>query len=852
MRTGHNDLGNSQQSDWPPSIRRNHRRACYGFRLSPLPARTTQRKSSPLPVSNRKGEFCLEHFSGKVFFLLLLSIFPSISRPQAVTHPLKADLPPVDEIWYSGLIQDDRSEWKYLKNSAKVQTSDMVITADEIDFNSDTDWAYARGHVRMQHFATGDIINAGHAEYNIRTEEGKFYDVDGTAPAKIMTSPGSITTTNPFYFQAAWADRIKNRYVLHKGFVTDCKVPRPWWVFESPIFDIVPGDRAIARRAIFKLHRVPILYLPYFYRPLGRNPRQSGFLTPNLGHSSIRGYMVGGGYYWAINRSYDVDYVLQDFTLRGPAHTLDFRGKPNSVTDFNFNFYAVQDKGLPQPDGSVVKQGGSQFQLTAKTQIWGFTGRLDYNYLSSFLFRQSFSNSYNSALSSEVSSIGYLQRHFDGGNLTLNIVFQRDQLFEAATPLNQPKNDVVIQKLPYVNFSGRDQQLPGDFPVWFSFGSSAGLLRRQESDILSNGQYTNLDTGLIMPRVDMEPRVSTAFRFLGFSLIPSITFGLTDYGKNYSSNSTTEFTPASCGGYPACPPVASAYNVVVQSSNLLRKDADFTLELHVPAIERVFTPPKWLHMGEKVKHVIEVGATYEYVTGINQFQRIIHFDETDILSNTNQLTVDLTNRLYKKDKNGKVVEFLTWHVTQAHYFDPTFGGAVIAGQRNINLEAIELTPYTFLDGPRSYSPVVSSLTVNPYSFFSFDYRTAYDPFRHRFVDHAFTANFGYKKFGVHINDTAITTNTLLVPQANQISFGASYGTSVRRGWNLGGSVTYDLLLQRQLYEFIQGTYNTDCCGFSVQLRRFNFGFRDENQYLFSFSLANLGTFGSMQKQDRLF
>jgi LPS-assembly protein len=65
-------------------------------------------------------------------------------------------------------------------------------------------------------------------------------------------------------------------------------------------------------------------------------------------------------------------------------------------------------------------------------------------------------------------------------------------------------------------------------------------------------------------------------------------------------------------------------------------------------------------------------------------------------------------------------------------------------------------------------------------------------------------------------------------------------------------VTYDLLLQRQLYEFIQGTYNTDCCGFSVQLRRFNFGFRDENQYLFSFSLANLGTFGSMQKQDRLF
>ena len=128
---------------------------------------------------------------------------------------------------------------------------------------------------------------------------------------------------------------------------------------------------------MFRLKHVPVLYLPYFYRPLGKNSRRSGFLTPNIGHSSLRGYMIGGGYYWAINRSYDMDYGLQYFTLRGPAHTFDFRGKPNDVTDFNFNFYAVQDKGIPQPGGGVQKQGGEQFELTARTQIWGFTGRLD-------------------------------------------------------------------------------------------------------------------------------------------------------------------------------------------------------------------------------------------------------------------------------------------------------------------------------------------------------------------------------------------------------------------------------------------------------------------------------------------
>jgi LPS-assembly protein len=784
--------------------------------------------------------------------LLLLNLFALTPlSAQVVARAKKADLPPADEIWYGAVTQTDDAEMKYLKGAARVQTSEMSITADEIDFNSDTAWAYARGHVRLEHYATGDILNADHAEYNIRTEEGKFYAVKGTAPSKILTSPGMLTTTNPFYFQAAWADRIKNRYVLHHGFITDCKMPKPWWEFQSPKFDVVPGQKAIARHAILWVHHVPILYLPYFYRPLGRNPRQSGFLTPNIGNSSIRGYMIGGGYYWAINRSYDVDYVLQYFTLRGPAHTIDFRGKPNSVTDFNFNFYAVQDKGIPQPTPyPPVKQGGEEFNITAKTQIWGFTGKLDYNYLSTYLFRLAFANSFNSALSSEVASLGYLQRHFDDDLYSLNFVFSRNKLFETAQPVNAPQNYVTTQKLPSAEFFGRDDQLTKAFPLWFSFSSSAGLLQRQESDYLASGSLATLNTG-VMSRVDVEPRVSTQFRFAGFTLDPSMTLGLTDYGKNYSEN-TTNYVKVGCGNYPTCPPGDASYNVAIQQANLLRKDGDFVLALHVPSIERVFTPPEWLHLGKKLKHVVELNATYEYVTGINEFQRIIHFDQTDILSNTNQLTFDLTNRLYKKDKAGRVTEFLTWHVEQAHYFDPTFGGAVVAGQRNETLEALELSPYTFLAGPRSFSPVESSLTISPGSLFSLEYRTAYDPALHRFIDHAISTSVRKSKYSLSVSDTAITSVPLLVPQANQLSLGGAYGSSLRKGFNVGGSVTYDLLLNQRLYDFAQVTYNTDCCGFSFQLRRFNFGFRDENQYLFSFSLANLGTFGSMQKQDRIF
>ncbi|MBV8831934.1 MAG: LPS-assembly protein LptD [Acidobacteriaceae bacterium] len=787
---------------------------------------------------------------------MIATALGSVPAAAQTSHgPAKANLPPADEIWYHSVTEDSNGPMRYLHGAAKIELSDVSISADDIEFNSDTNWVIAKGHVSLEHFVTGDKLNADHGEYNLKTQDGKFYGVNGTSPAKIITSPGVLTTTNPFYFQAKWAERIKDRYILHQGFLTDCKIPKPWWTFEAPVFDVIPGDRAIARHTVLRLKRFPILYLPYFYRPLGKNPRQSGFLTPNIGHSSVYGYIFGVGYYWAINRSYDMTGIAEYFSARGPAFRYDFRGKPNEVSDFNFNLYSVVDtKGAPgQPQ---IKEGGTEFELTGRTEVLGFTGRLDYNYLSSYLFRQAFSYSYTSAVSSEIYSLGYLQRHFQDDSYTLNIIAQRDQLFETITypSLGQAPNQVVIQKLPEVQFSARDHTLAdGPIPVWWSLQSTGGLLNRQEptGTVQNYGPPQAVLNTDVLGRMDVTPRVATEFSFKGFSLNPSFSFEGTDYTNSYATNTTTYTPQTSCNGYPTCPPTPTI-NAVLANANVFRHDADIALDFRPPALEKIYTPPAWMHIGAKLKHVIEADATYEYVTGINEFQRLIHFDSTDIVSNTNQLTLSLTNRLYRKDKKGNVNEVFTWRIAQARYFDPTFGGAVLPNQRNVVLSAIELTPIAFLDGPRTYSPVVSTMSVSPYAFLSFDWRADYDPLRKKFVDHQVGANVRYSKYFASVNDTAITTNPLLVPQANQISFGGGYGSANRKGWNAAATVYYDLLLDRRLFNFFQVSYNTDCCGFSMQLRQFNLGIRNENQYLFSFSLANIGTFGSLQKQARIF
>ncbi len=578
---------------------------CYGARLRSF---FFAKQPFSITTSSIKCESCLEHFSCKLFFLyatLLLSLsLPCLAQQNAAHTGMKADLPPESELWYGGATEDSQSEWKYLKGAAEIHTSEMKITADEIDFNTDTAWVYARGHVHLLHYATGDNLNADHAEYNLRTEEGKFFIVNGTSPTRLITSPGLLTTTNPFYYQGQSADRLKGRIILHKGFITDCKTPKPWWVFEGPIFDIVPGQRAIARRSIFRVKHIPVLYLPYFRRVLGKNERQSGFLTPNAGHSTTLGYVIGGGYYWAINRSFDLDYLFNDYTQRGTGHTVDFRGKPNDVSAFSFNFFGAQDRGIPPgaknypcdkstplQDCPAAKQGGAQFAAAARSEIFGFRALLDINYYTSYPFAAAFTNNFVP----QHNSLGLLQRHFDDDLYNLDIAFTRYEVYESFDTSAKP---AVVQKLPMVETSGRLQQILGaKFPLWFSFNASTGLLSRSEPPTTA-GQATApinvaaASTGLLNQRTDVRPTISSAFSFAGFSLYPSVSFEATDYNHYYSPVAANQ-----CGGLSSV--LCNELQANVSSGNILRHDLDFVADFRLPAIERIFTPPKWLHFGEE-------------------------------------------------------------------------------------------------------------------------------------------------------------------------------------------------------------------------------------------------------------
>jgi LPS-assembly protein len=725
-------------------------------------------------------------------------------RPDAPTDP-KDLLVESDD-------QDVEGGWRHLRGKVRIETPSMQIKADELDWNLDTNYVEARGHVHFEYYARGEKLDCDKVEYYLDDDNGIFYRVKGSAASTILPRPGLNTTTNPFYFEGEWLERKDDVYIVHNGFLTDCTVPQPWWIYKGPTFTVVPGSHATSRNSWFYLKNFPLFYTPYFYKDLKKQARRSGLLLPGVGTSSSHGFTAALGYYWAINRSFDLAYNGTYYTGAGLAHFAEFRGKFNPASDFDLQVFGIKTNQVTNgtPDQGLHVTLKARYDLGSGWEAHG-----DVDYLSSLAFLQQFTQSYNEAVYGETRSVGFLSKHWK--DFGVNFVAQRNVDFLTALP----QTSIEIRKLPEVSFSEREHELKVfDQPFYVSFDSMGGLLERTQAEFQTRNFVSRLDVG---------PQISTAFHWGDIQIVPTFGIRETYYGSSFLEN--------------------QPYNVPVATGpSVLRSARSVSVDLLLPSLAKVFNAPKW--MGEKAKHVIEPRITYKDVSGITNFGRLIRFDETELLSNTNQVEFSLTNRLFTKDKNGTVKELVSWQLRYDRYFDPSFGGAILPNVRNVIASEIELTGFAYLDGIRHDSPVISDLRIQ--SKVNFEWRTDYDIERHSLVNSSVTLDGRLDQFYWNLGHTLISTNPILFPSSDQLNAGIRYGRSNRRGWNYGGNIAYDFHLGRPTYWQVQATRNTDCCGISVRYLRLAFGTTDRSEVQFAFSVSNIGSIGTLKKQDRIF
>jgi LPS-assembly protein len=756
--------------------------------------------------------------SRKKWRLTVLALCDVIFTALAISaHAQQVRLPPSPKGQSAELSsegpQTHRGDLFIAEKKVDLQYAGMRLRADHVEYNDKTHDSVARGNVQFDF--ENQHLEADEARYNFVNRTGTFRNVRGSVKIVRRPNPMVLVSENPLYFEAREVDRYANDLlVVHQAWITVCDQEHPTWQMFAPRARIRLNKSVALVNANFRLFKVPLIWLPYATAPAGQRIRETGILLPEIGNSSTKGYVLGDAFYWAPVTWADATLGAQYLSKRGSSQRVDVRMRPSENSSFRYTYYGVVDRGLPNATGARQSQGGHQQQLEAQTLLlrgWRFVA--DYNQLSSLTFRLAFADAYGDAINSEVRSAVFVSNNFHG--YSLNFAALNDKSFQTVNP----ETSVSLRNIPEARFGSVEQAPWRNLPVYFSFDSFIGAVHRDDATLNTPGS---------VERSEFAPKVTVPLHFgpwLGVTA--SGAARTTRYGASLDS-----------GG-----------NLSLQS--ITRNDGEFTLELRPPTLERYF---QRRNSERKYKHTVEPEITYRYVSGINNFERFIRFDADATISNTNEVEYGFTQRFYVKSGGDQPAEFLSWNVVQKHYFDPTFGGAIIDGARNVLQPLNSITPFAFATGPRNSSPIVSDAKITPGGKYDAEQLIEYDPQLNKIVAEGTLVKVKpYSEFFATVAHFHIQDDPVLQPLSNQVRALIGYGSFNRKGFNFTGGVSYDIQNSALQNQIAQVTYNGNCCGLSFEYRRIALGqVRTENQFRVAFTIANIGTFGNLRRQERIF
>jgi len=833
---------------------------------------------------------------------------------------------------------------------------DHILYADTLTYDDETGDVTADGHVILTGGQNDERIEASHGSYNLNTETGRFYDVSGSvglsraaaAPVVSNTNSGIASAnashaagyqnSNPFLFEGRLVVKTGPMdYTVYNGSVTSCLLPHPdWQLFARRI--TLDSGQAKAADSTFKLLGVPLLFLPYVTHPVDTQQRQSGILIPVLGYSSAsdntgsKGFTFGEQIYITLGRSADLTVGTLYYSLRGFSENGTFRYRGVGDDFFNAHFSALQDRGFTapgvnaqnQPTSIYINQGGTDITSSFRRQ---FTPHLravgDMEYLSSYVYRQAFTENFNQAVSTDITSILYLTDQKNGFSLDGRVDRYEGQ---KVVPIGTtPGVEVKIFHAPSIDFTGLDHQVPGTRVLW-SFNATAAGLKRVEPDFSSSG---------LTERLDLRPEISLPLNAGGWHTLASVAVRETAYSKSRKAPYGNNATP------------------IQLQTPINRADVEINLDIRPPVIERTFTvPARWRSIfGDQVRHTIEPDLTYRNVRGVDNFLGVLRFDDTDLASDTDEIQYGVTQHLYFRphtpkppaplpgcaarptpssitpdttsdatpaetpavdvldpderatsDANGipnatatapdqplrtharkadpcapppaapRQQEWFSWQLAQKHFFEPTFGSAVIDKRRNIFDTTLNFSGIAFLTQPRVISPLKSRMRLRTSGHVDFAWDFDFDTGAKKLLssntfldlhEGRFFGGFSYALLNApgrtysEVIDTVTNQATGLTSSAisdfSQMRFLLGYGTPSRAGFSAAASSGIDLSLGNDQYITLQTSYNWNCCGLSIEYRKYNLGtIRDEGAYRFNFTLANIGTAGNLRRAESLF
>ena len=233
---------------------------------------------------------------------------------EVITPNARKELPTFLE---SNKLNEQASEQTQLEGQVTLRRGDILLKADQVEYNQADDFAKARGNVYVNR--SGNIYQG--PEFNLYMDafEGFF------------TQPNYRLLKNKAYGTASRIDFIDPSHsVMHNASFTTCqRKPGPdWmpdWFFRADKIAI-DTDRnvGLVKGGSLQFKGLPLLPVPEVDFPLD-DERKSGLLPPSFGADNIGGLEYSQPYYWNLAPNRDITFTPTYWSQRGIKLNTEFR-----------------------------------------------------------------------------------------------------------------------------------------------------------------------------------------------------------------------------------------------------------------------------------------------------------------------------------------------------------------------------------------------------------------------------------------------------------------------------------------------------------------------------------------------
>lgn len=704
-----------------------------------------------------------------------------------------------------------------LTGPVEIVCDDMVLFADQIVHESDTNMIFATGNVTLEQ---PDLrIFAERADIDGRTKLGTFHNAVGTA--RIGDTPADrnlFGTQEPdvMFRGEQIARTAPTTYTIRNGGFTTCVQPSPRWEMSGANGTVKLDRYALLRHVVLRVKDVPLLYLPAIYYPINKEDRATGFLLPTYGSSTSRGASISNAFFWAIGRSHDATIYHDWFTRSGYGVGGEYRYAASPGSEGRMTFYRGNQRF---PDAS----GGIDADVPAK-QWYQLDGNVNQSLPGGFRLignANYFTDIAAAQASQNIATYSQRQRAMrvsvSGtiGRLRIAALADQQDFFYGTQAGNR------TGRLPSVNISMSERPIAGSRIYYGASGEAAYLLRQND--------LSKPETNTSLWRFDGGPSIRAPL-----SSLPWLTATGTASWRITRWQESLDTTTGTTVGIP-----------------ITRQIFDVGARFVGPVVARVFqTPDNGYANG--FKHLIEpsfsVNRTMPFLENTT-FDRIVKNDYSvdNQIGGSTRVNYRLTNRLLARRPSpgaapgslGVAREILSVDVSQSYYTDARMAQSDTQYQANA------------VPGTSKFSPVQVTAVTRPTDGTSGQFRTEFDPVFKKMQSLSASGS-------VHatlVDVTAGWSKRLVIDghpyftEGNARHFLDSAVTIRTQGNRVGGTYSFyfdaknTAFLDQRVIVYLNG----QCCGVSFDWQQVSMpllGIPSDRRFGISFTLAGIGSFSN--------